>query len=76
MLPPFNLEENIMIGNLVVIGIIYFIFAILPEMKTERKLDNYDMSRVDSTKMFLDKYENDLSDQEVRKNVVAGKYDK
>ena len=65
-----------MIGNLVVIGIIYFIFAILPQMKTDHKLDNYDMSRVDSTKMFLDKYENDLSDQEVCRNVVAGKYDK
>ena len=60
----------------VFIGIIYFIFAILPQMMTERKLDNYDMSKVYSTKMFLDKYENDLSDQEVQKNVVAGKYDR
>ena len=65
-----------MIGNLVIIGIINFIFAILPQMKTERELDNYDMTKVDSTKMFLDKYENDLSDQEVQKNVVSGKYDR
>lgn len=65
-----------MIGNLVIIGILYFIFAVLPQMRTERKLDNYDMSKVDGTKMFLDKYENDLSDQEVQKNVVAGKYDR
>ena len=65
-----------MIGNLVVIGIIYFIFAILPQMKTDHRLDNYDMSKVDSTKMFLDKYENNLSDREVQENVVAGKYDK
>ena len=65
-----------MIGNLVIIGIIYFIFAILPQMKTERELDNYDMTKVDSTKMFLDKYENDLSDQEVQKNAVSGKYDR
>ena len=65
-----------MIGNLVIIGIIYFIFAILPQIKTERELDNYDMTKVDSTKMFLDKYENDLSDQEVQKNVVSGKYDR
>ena len=65
-----------MIGNLVIIGILYFVFVILPQMRKERKLDNYDMSKVDSTKMFLDKYENDLSDQEVQKNVVAGKYDR
>ena len=65
-----------MVANLVIIGILYFVFAVLPKMRTERKLDDYAMSKVDNTKMFLDKFENDLSDYEVQKNVVDGKYNR
>ena len=40
------------------------------------KVDNYDISRVDTSKMVSDKVMNNLSDKQVQRNMVNGKYDK
>ena len=41
-----------------------------------RKVDNYPISRVDTSKMVADKVRNNLSDKQVQRNMVNGKYDK
>ena len=40
------------------------------------KVDNYPISRVDTSKMVSDKIRNNLSDAQVQRNMVNGKYDK
>lgn len=40
------------------------------------KVDNYPIDRVDSSKMISDKVMNNLSDAQVQRNMVNGKYDK
>ena len=40
------------------------------------KVDNYPISRVDTSKMVSDKVRNNLSDTQVQRNMVNGKYDK
>lgn len=60
-----------------IIGIILFILIVkVPDWVTNQKLDNYDMSKVDTSKMVSDKVRNNLSDMQVRRNTVNGKYDK
>ena len=60
-----------------VIGIILFILIVkVPDWVTNQKLDNYDTSNVDTSKMVSDKVRNNLSDMQVRRNTVKGKYDK
>lgn len=59
------------------IGILLLVlFFALPNWSTNQKLDTYDMSKVDTGKMMSDKIKNNLSDMQVRRNVVNGKYDK
>lgn len=62
-------------GTLIGIIILICIFAV-PNWITNSKLDTYDMSKVDTSKMVSDKVRNNLSDMQVRRNVVNGKYDK
>lgn len=59
------------IGILILIGIF-----VIPNWITNQKLDTYDMSKVDTSKMISDKVKNNLSDMQVRRNTVNGKYDK
>ncbi len=40
------------------------------------KVDNYPISKVDTSKMVSDKIMNNLSDKQVQRNMVNGKYDK
>ena len=40
------------------------------------KVDNYPISKVDTCKMVSDKIRNNLSDKQVQRNMVNGKYDK
>lgn len=40
------------------------------------KVDNYPIDRVDNSKMISDKIKNNLSDAQVQRNMVNGKYDK
>ena len=40
------------------------------------KVDNYPINRVDTSKMVSDKVRNNLSDTQVQRNMVNGKYDK
>ena len=40
------------------------------------RVDNYPISKVDSGKMMSDKIMNNLSDRQVQRNMVNGKYDK
>lgn len=55
--------------------IIVFLVAVYLMNKTNlnRKVDNYDMSKVSMGKMAMDA---DKSPKEIQKNLVAGKYDK
>ena len=58
---------------LVVFVIVYIKYM---DYKTDQKVDNYDLSKVDHHKMCKDQYMNNLSGRQVQKNMIAGKYDK
>lgn len=62
---------EIIIG-LIIVGVIWAVSRI----SLNSKVDNYPISRVDSGKMISDKVRNNLSDREVQRNMVNGKYDK
>ena len=42
----------------------------------EKKLDNYDFRKFDFVKLHEDKVSHHLSDLELHRNIVNGKYDK
>ena len=59
------------------IGLIILIIVIAAcNASFNSKVDNYPISRVDSTKMIKDKVMNNLSDKQVQRNMINGKYDK
>ena len=62
-------------GTLVALIIIGIIWAI-SKADLNNKVDNYPISRVDTSKMVSDKIRNNLSDAQVQRNMVNGKYDK
>lgn len=62
-------------GTLIGIIVIIAIFAI-SNASLNSKVDNYPISRVDNSKMIADKVMNNLSDKQVQRNMVNGKYDK
>ena len=62
-------------GPLIGIIIIIAIFAI-SNASLNNKVDNYPISKVDNSKMIADKVMNNLSDKQVQRNMVNGKYDK
>ena len=57
---------------LIVFGVIWVTSSAI----LDNKVDNYSHSRVDTGKMWSDKLENNLSDKQVQRNMVNGKYDK
>ena len=61
-------------GTLIGIGVIIAIFAI-PNMITNHKLENYDVSKIDNTKLSWD-VANGVSVSERRRRLVNGYYDK
>ncbi len=58
--------------GLIIIGIIWAVSS----ASLNSKVDNYPISRVDTSKMVADKVRNNLSDKQVQRNMVNGKYDK
>lgn len=60
--------------TLIGLAVIIAIFAI-PNMITNHKLDNYDMSKVDNAKLTKD-MQNGVSVSERRRRCVNGYYDK
>ena len=60
--------------GLIALGIIFFIWA-ASKINTEIKLDNYDMSKVDTTKLCSDMAKG-VSVAERRRRCVNGYYDK
>lgn len=62
------------LGLLLAIGfVVYFTMA---DKILDRKVDNYNTRNVDFQKMAIDKSRNNLSDKQVQRNMVNGKYDK
>ena len=58
--------------GLIIIGVIWAV----SKASLNSKVDNYPISRVDTSKMVSDKIRNNLSDAQVQRNMVNGKYDK
>ena len=58
--------------GLIIIGIIWAVSS----ASLNNKVDNYPISKVDTSKMVSDKVMNNLSDKQVQRNMVNGKYDK
>lgn len=65
--------EGIASVFLIIGFIIYFKFA---SGLLEHRIDNYDYTKTDSIKMLNDKVNNNLSNAQVGRNMVNGKYDK
>ena len=57
---------------LIVIGIIWAVH----NADHNSRVDNYPISKVDTSKMISDKVRNNLSDKQVQRNMINGKYDK
>lgn len=62
-------------GTIVFLIIIGIIWAVCNANRNSR-VDNYPISRVDTSKMVSDKVMNNLSDKQVQRNMINGKYDK
>lgn len=58
--------------GLIILGVIWAI----SNASLNNKVDNYPISKVDTSKMLSDKVRNNLSDKQVQRNMVNGKYDK
>ncbi|MBR4029881.1 MAG: hypothetical protein IKJ06_00580 [Clostridia bacterium] len=58
--------------GLAILGIIWWACS----SSFNSKVDNYPISRVDTSKMVSDKVRNNLSDKQVQRNMINGKYDK
>ena len=60
-----------------ILAVIFFVVYIkYMDHLTDKRVDNYDLSKVDTHKMCRDGYMNHLSGRQVQKNMIAGKYDK
>ena len=57
---------------LIIIGVIWAVST----ASHNSKVDNYPISRIDTGKMMSDKVLNNLSDKQVQRNMINGKYDK
>ena len=62
-------------GTIILLIIIAVVWGI-SKADLNNKVDNYPISRVDTSKMVSDKIRNNLSDTQVQRNMVNGKYDK
>ena len=56
--------------------IIIVVICAVSKASFNSKVDNYPISKVDTSKMVSDKIRNNLSDTQVQRNMVNGKYDK
>ena len=60
------------VAYIVVFGLIILLGTVI----LDYRVDHYPVEKVDSSKMWQDKLENNLSDRDVQRNMVNGKYDK
>ena len=60
------------VAFLIIIGIIWVVY----NANHNRRVNNYPTSRVDTGKMISDKVMNNLSEKQVQRNMINGKYDK
>ena len=59
-----------------IIGLIVFAVIYLAcKSSFNNKVDNYDISKVNTSKMVADKVNNNLSHSQVQRNMINGKYD-
>lgn len=65
--------EGILAMLLAIGFVVYFTMA---DRIFDRKVDNYNTKKVDFSEMAIDKSRNRLSDKEVQRNMINGKYDK
>ena len=59
--------------------IVIILFAVIyfaGKASLNNRVDHYPIDRVDSSKMIADKVRNKLSNAQVQRNMVNGKYDK
>lgn len=61
-----------LIIGIIIIAVIWGVSSV----SLNSKVDNYPISKVDNSKMIADKVMNNLSDKQVQRNMVNGKYDK
>lgn len=60
-----------------IVGIIIIIMVVaISNVSLNNKVNNYPIDKVDNSKMIADKVMNNLSDKQVQRNMVNGKYDK
>ena len=56
--------------GLIIFAVIYFAC----KSSFNNKVDNYDITRVNNSKMIADKVNNNLSKTQVQRNMINGKY--
>lgn len=57
--------------GLIIFTVIYFVC----KSNFNNKVDNYDITKVNTSKMVADKVNNHLSYSQVQRNMINGKYD-
>ena len=62
-------------GTVIGLVIIVLIFASC-KWDLNKRVDTYPLDKVDTSKMIADRVMNNLSDAQVQRNMVNGKYDK
>ncbi len=60
-----------MVYAIIILAVIFFISNI----RLNNKVDNYDIRKINVSKMNLDKIHNNLSNKQVQRNMINGKYD-
>ena len=71
-----NIDRSEVIMGTIIGLIIFAVIWIACKSSFNSKVDNYPINRVDSGKMTADKIRNNLSDAQVQRNMINGKYDK
>lgn len=60
----------------ILVVIVFVAYIKYMDYRTDQKVDNYDLRKIDHDKMCQDQYMNNLSGNRVGQNMIAGKYDK
>lgn len=60
----------------ILVVIFFVVYIKYMDYRTDQKVDNYDLRKIDHDRMCQDQYNNKLSGNRVGQNMIAGKYDK
>ena len=60
----------------IIVILVFVVIYLVCKANFNYKVDNYPISKVDSSKMISDKVSNNLSNAQVQRNMINGKYDK